>query len=167
VAGDNLSHLVTLMSPSKTFNLAGANCSFAVIPDARLREQYLSKLLYTLPVVPTLSYTAAEAAYAHGWSWHTALIEYLRGNLSLLLKAVNEMPCLAMDPPEATYLAWIDTRALPVEDASEFILRAGVGLSPGAQFGDPNFQRLNFACSRSQLQQGIDRIADAVQRLEH
>ena len=70
-----------------------------------------------------------------------------------------------MDDTEATYLAWINTSELPVENPQEFFINAGVGLSPGAQFGDSHYQRLNFACSRQQLQQGISRIQRAVRNL--
>ena len=166
VAGDNLSNLVTLMSPSKTFNLAGANCSYAVIPDATYRETYKEKCMYTLPIVPTLAFTAARAAYQHGWQWHTELIEYLRGNLQLLRSEVDHLPYLSMDNPDATYLAWINTATLPVKDAYQFFINAGVGLSPGAQFGNADYQRLNFACSRVQLKTAIDRIKVAVGELQ-
>lgn len=158
VAPDKSSNLVTLMSPSKTFNLAGANCSFAIIPDAKLRENFIKTSQYTLPVVPTLSYTAAEAAYRHGWEWHNQLIEYLRGNLQLLCAFVHDTPYLSMDTPESTYLAWINTEAMPVADAHKTLLEAGVGLSPGAQFGDARYQRLNFACSRAQLSAALERM---------
>ncbi len=161
-ASDRQNNILTLMSPSKTFNLAGANCSFAVIPDPAIRERFSSACLYTVPIVPTLSYTAAQAAYQHGWEWHQALIDYLRGNLATLRAAVDDMPLLSMDDIESTYLGWINTSRIPVEDAHDFFLKAGVGLSPGAQFGDANFQRLNFACCREQLNQGIEKIAKAV-----
>ncbi|OED39192.1 hypothetical protein AB833_16810 [Chromatiales bacterium (ex Bugula neritina AB1)] len=165
VATDLQNHVLTLMSPSKTFNLAGSNCSFAVIPDATIRERFTKACLYTVPIVPTLSYVAAQAAYRHGWAWHEGLIDYLRGNLDTLRSAVNELPLLSMDDTEATYLGWINTSEMPVADPHEFFLKAGVGLSPGAQFGDANFQRLNFACTREQLNQAIEKISRAVKTL--
>lgn len=166
VAANDLQHqIVTLMSPSKTFNLAGANASFAVIPDPERRKRFADACLYTVPIVPTLSYSAAEGAYRHGWEWHSQLIDYLRGNLAEIRNMVDATPGLWMDDCEATYLAWINTSALPVEDAFDYLQTEGVGLSPGAQFGDPGYQRLNFACSRSQLQQGLNRIKDAVEKL--
>ncbi len=154
--------VITLMSPSKTFNLAGANCSFAVIPDASLRQQFVNHCIFTVPLVPTLSYTATQAAYTHGWPWHQKLIDYLRGNLELLKREVGDIPYLWMDDTEATYLAWINTRDLPVDNAYDFMLNAGIGLSPGTQFGDGDYQRLNFACSRAQLRIAIERIKKAV-----
>lgn len=166
VAAEDLQNqVITLMSPSKTFNLAGANASFAVIPDPERRKRFADACLYTVPIVPTLSYTAAEAAYRSGWDWHGQLIDYLRGNLAIIKQTVNDTPGLWMDDTEATYLAWINTSELPVKDAFDFLLKAGVGLSPGAQFGDPGYQRLNFACSRTQLQQGLERIKGAIEKL--
>ena len=164
-AGKLQDQVITLMSPSKTFNLAGANASFAVIPDPDRRKRFADACLYTVPIVPTLSYTAAEAAYRFGWEWHEQLIEYLRGNLAVVKEAVKAAPGLWMDDTEATYLAWINTANLPVDDAFDYLLKAGVGLSPGAQFGDPNYQRLNFACSRTQLKQGLQRMENAIARL--
>lgn len=165
IADDLGKHVITLMSPSKTFNLAGANCSFAIIPDPEVRKQFDDQCMFTVPIVPTLSYTATQAAFTHGWDWHQQLIDHLRGNLAYLRDEIAAMPYLWMDDIEATYLAWINTRDLPVDDACEFLLKAGVGLSPGAQFGDGNYQRLNFACSRAQLKTGIDRIRTAISTL--
>ena len=166
VAAEELQNqVITLMSPSKTFNLAGANASFAVIPDPNRRKRFSDACLYSVPTVPTLSYAAAEAAYRYGWDWHSELINYLRGNLATLKATVDATPGLWMDDTEATYLAWINTADLPVEDAFDYLLKAGVGLSPGAQFGDSSYQRLNFACSRQQLLQGLERITGAINKL--
>ena len=118
-----------------------------------------------MPTVPTLSYAAAEAAYRCGWDWHGELIDYLRGNLATLKATIDATPGLWMDDTEATYLAWINTANLPVDDAFDYLLKAGVGLSPGAQFGDSSYQRLNFACSRQQLLQGLERITVAINKL--
>ena len=158
-------HIITLMSPSKTFNLAGANCSFAIISNPVLRKKYQDACHYVLPIMPTFSYVAAEAAYRDGWDWHSQLIDYLRGNHEYLRNKINNIEGLWMDPCEATYLGWINTGQLPVDDAGELFRAAGVGLSPGAQFGDPDYQRLNFACPRSQLEEGLRRIKSAVDSL--
>ena len=156
--------VVTVMSPSKTFNLAGANCSFAHIQNSEWRDKFRAECHYTVPFVPTLSYTAAEAAYTGGWEWHEQLINYLRDNHDFLYTKINESPFLSMDTVDATYLAWIDTRKLIDEDANDFFNNAGVGLSPGTQFGASKYQRLNFACSRTQLEDGISRMLDAVEK---
>ncbi len=165
-AAEHHQSVITIMSPSKTFNVAGANCSFAHITDPELLKKFKHECHYTVPLVPTLSYTVAEAAYAKGWQWHSELIDYLRGNHDYLHSAINDIEGLSMDRIDATYLAWIDTRHLTknlnLEDTNAFFANAGVGLSPGSQFGESNYQRLNFACSRKQLEEGIERIRDAI-----
>ncbi len=161
-AKEHSQHVVTIMSPSKTFNLAGANCSFIHAADPQLLDSISHECLYTVPLVPTLSYCAAEAVYADGWQWHSELIEYLRGNHDYLMQAINQSDVLSMDKLDATYLAWIDTNKLTSEDASDFFINAGVGLSPGRQYGHKHYQRLNFACSRVLLEEGVERILNAV-----
>lgn len=155
--------VITIMSPSKTFNLAGANCSFVHITEPTWRKKFQAECFYTVPLVPTLSYTAAEAAYRDGWEWHSDLIDYLRGNHDYLLDVINSTNVLSMDKLDATYLAWINTSKLMPEDANDFFSAAGVGLSPGSQFGDKNYQRLNFACSRPQLELGVERMLNAIE----
>ncbi len=164
-AGDLADNTITLMSPSKTYNLAGANCSFAIIPNATVRERFSAACSYSVPIVPTLSYVAAQAAYTHGQAWQTALIEHLRRNHATLRSAVEALPYVWMDPTAATYLAWINTSVMPVDDPCEFFREHGVGLSPGAQFGDPDYQRLNFACAGTQLHEGLTRIETALATL--
>ncbi len=165
-AAEHHHSVITIMSPSKTFNVAGANCSFAHITDPCLLKKFQHECHYTVPLVPTLSYTVAEAAYANGWQWHSELIDYLRANHDYLHAAINDIDGLSMDRIDATYLAWIDTRHLTknlkLDDTNAFFTHAGVGLSPGSQFGDSNYQRLNFACSRKQLEEGVDRIRQAI-----
>lgn len=156
--------VLTIMSPSKTFNLAGANCSFAYTSNTEILQKISNECLYTVPLVPTLSYCAAEAAYRDGWEWHSQLIDYLRGNHDYLHSAINKSELLSMDKLDATYLAWIDTSRLMSEDANDFFKSAGVGLSPGSQFGNKHYQRLNFACSREQLEEGVSRMLRAIDK---
>jgi len=155
--------VVTIMSPSKTFNLAGANCSFIHTTNEDVLQKITTECLYTVPLVPTLSYTAAEAAYSEGWEWHRELIEYLRSNHDYLHTAINDSEHLSMDKLDATYLAWINTEKLMPEDAFDFFVKAGVGFSPGSQFDDLRYQRLNFACSRTQLEEGVTRMLRAIE----
>lgn len=164
-AGELAANTITLMSPSKTFNLAGANCSFAIIPDPALREKFSSTCQYRIPIMPTLSYTAAEAAYSRGEPWRQQLLGYLRHNHATLRATIDELPFLSMDDTAATYLAWINTSQMPVDDPCDYFRQHGVGLSPGAQFGDGDFQRLNFACPNSRLQDALARIRSAVEAL--
>jgi cystathionine beta-lyase len=152
---------ITLMAPSKTFNIPGLGCAFAIIPDSRLRQRFLQAKQGIVPDVNTLGYSGALAAYQQGDSWHQALIDYLRSNRDYLIEAINALPGLSLDPLEATYLAWIDASGLQLADPALFFEQAGVGLSPGANFGAPQFVRLNFGCSRQLLEQAISRMAKA------
>ena len=111
-----------------------------------------------------LGYTATLAAYAAGRDWQLALLDYLRGNRDLMQQAIASMPGLRTWHVEATYLAWIDARALGVDNALRFFEEAGVGLYDGALFGAPGFLRLNFACPRTALATALSRMSRAVQR---
>ncbi|MFK0570112.1 hypothetical protein [Endozoicomonas sp.] len=82
-----------------------------------------------------------------------------------MMKAINDIPELSMEPLQATYLAWIDISKLGLEDPHQFFDQAGVGLSPGKQFGDGNYLSLNFGCSRSLLEEAVKRMAKAVKQL--
>jgi cysteine-S-conjugate beta-lyase len=113
-----------------------------------------------------MGYVATEAAYREGKPWHTALLDYLRANRDLVEKSVAAMPGLRIWHAEATYLSWIDARALPVKDPLRLFLDAGVGLYDGALFGAPGFLRLNFACPRMLLEQALERMAVAVGKLQ-
>lgn len=158
--------IVTLMSASKTWNIAGLNCSFAVIEDATLRERFRTGCRGLVPPVPPLAFEATRAAYAEGGPWRRQLLDYLRGNLALIEERVAAMPGLRLEPLQATYLAWIDATALGLEDAQGWFERHGVGLSSGEQFGQPGHLRLNFACPRVTLAAGLDRMAKAIRILQ-
>ena len=115
-----------------------------------------------VPHVNALAYTAAEAAYRNGESWRAALLEYLRGNRDLVEKEIAAIPGLSTTHVEATYLAWIDVRALNLENPGKFFEDAGVGLSDGSDFDATGFVRLNFGCSRTLLVEALRRIRLAV-----
>jgi cystathionine beta-lyase len=157
-------HIVTLMSPSKTFNLAGMNCSFAVIPNTSLRRRFIHALHGIVPMVPAMSYVAAEAAYRDGWEWHAQLIEVLRENYAYLRAEIATIPGISMAPMEATYLAWIDVSQLKLDNPVAFFEKAGLGFSAGREFGREGygFIRLNFACPMVTLKAGVARLRKAV-----
>ena len=158
-------NIITLMAPSKTFNLAGVNASFAIISDPALREKYAASVKRVSPKVGGLAYTAALAAYRDSGDWHRQLLDYLRTNRDILEVAIAHIPGLSMPHVEATYLAWIDTSQLACDDPHQLFLQHGVGLSNGIEFGDSRFVRLNFACTRANLSIAIDRIKTAVSSL--
>jgi len=153
---------ITLLAPSKTYNVPGMGCSFAVISDPSLRRQFRKAMGRLVPHVTALGYTTAEAAYRDGEPWRAALLDYLRGNRDLVQAEIAALPGLSITHVEATYLAWIDARELGVDNPALFFEEAGVGLSDGADFGAPGFVRLNFGCSRILLKQALERIKKAV-----
>ena len=152
---------ITLMAPSKTFNIPGLACAFAVIPDAGLRRRFTGAARGIVPDVNVLGFVAAEAAFREGAEWHRGLIDTLRLNRDRVEAAVAAMPGLAMTHVEATYLAWIDARGLGVDDPVSFFEAAGVGLSNGADFGLPGWVRLNFGCPGATLEAALQRMEQA------
>jgi len=161
-------HTITLMAPSKTFNLPGLKSSIAIIPNAALREKFVAAQVDLVRAANVLGYTATLAAYRDGQPWLDALLRYLEGNRDFAGEYVRtRLPGVEMSPPDGTYLAWLDCRAarLPNDDPHTFFLeRARVALNDGAAFGAPGrgFVRLNYACPRTLLTQALDRMRDAL-----
>jgi len=153
---------ITLMAASKTFNLAGLGCSFAIIPNQRLRQHFKQASKGIVSHVNVFGFTATQAAYEYGEKWHRQLLEYLCGNRDYLLAEINQIRGLKLDPIQATYLAWIDVSELGLDDPHRFFEEAGVGMSPGRDFGDNGFMRLNFGCSLATLKEAVLRIRNAV-----
>jgi cystathionine beta-lyase len=155
---------ITLMAPSKTFNIPGLGCAFAVIPNETLRKQFINAMKEIVPRPNVLGYAATLAAFSECADWQEALLDYLRGNLSTLSAAIRQMPPFSIAPVEATYLAWIDMRTSGLEDPVKFFEDAGVGLQDGSEFDGPGFARLNFGCPRSLLAEALDRMKTALEK---
>jgi cystathionine beta-lyase len=159
---------ITLMAPSKTFNLAGLKCSVAVIPSAALREKFVNGRIDLVQTVNVLGYTAAFAAYRDGQPWLDELLRYLEANRDFVTEYVRtRLPGVAMYPPEATYLAWLDCRNAGEagrDPYTFFLERARVALNDGALFGPggAGHVRLNFGCPRSMLAKALDQMRDAL-----
>ena len=167
-----LNNSVTLISPTKTFNLAGLSESTAIIPNIELRQKFIKTLNRTgAGMLNIFGLAAAEAAYTHCEGWLEELMLYLHDNLETLIEYFDKnMPGIKVIRPEATYLAWLDCNELPVaaEKLKEFFtFKAGVGLNDGTTFGKEGygFQRINFACPRVLLLEGLERIKFAVAKL--
>lgn len=153
---------ITLMAPSKTFNLPGFGCSFAIISNPQLRASFKKIRAGIVPDPAAIGYTAALAAYKDSGDWHLQLLAYLKANADLAYARISQMPGLQTHPVEATYLLWIDATRLDVADPHRFFEEHGVGLSDGRDFGKPGFVRLNFGCTRTLLEEALGRMDAAV-----
>lgn len=161
--GDDIAaRTVTLQSASKTFNLPGLGCAFAIVANEHLRTKLKRTMAGIVHHVGALGFFATLAALRDGREWQLALLEYLRGNRDIVDRALRGMPGLRTWPVEATYLSWIDARALPVTDPGAFFEDAGVGLYQGAPFAAPGFLRLNFACPRGLLESTLEKMRRAI-----
>jgi cystathionine beta-lyase len=156
---------VTLLSASKTFNIPGLGCAFAIVSNVKLRAKLQATMRGIVHHVGALGYFATMAAFRDGKAWQLSLLDYLRDNRDLVEATLSSIPGLRTWHVEATYLAWIDARELPVSNPLVFFEQAGVGLYDGALFDAPGFLRLNFACPRPLLQQALERMQQAVTRL--
>ena len=157
---------LALHAPSKTYNLPGLACAYALIPHAPLRARLRRVNRGIITEINAFGYAGCAAAYREGEPWRQELIAYLRANRDALYAFVAEkIPELRMHPMQATYLAWIDARGLPVDNPHRFFEEHGIGLSDGADFGAPGFVRLNFGCPRAVLEQGLERMETAVREL--
>ena len=155
---------ITLMSPSKTFNLPGLGCAFAVISEEKLRCRFIAATAGIVPLVNAMGFTAAAAAYRDCSDWQAGLLDYLRANRNHVAQAIKAMPLLSLAPVEATYLAWIDIRSSDLRNPVKFFEDAGVGLQDGLEFDGRGFVRLNFGCARALLEKALKRMASAMTR---
>jgi cystathionine beta-lyase len=163
-------HTITLMAPSKTFNIAGLDCSFAVIPNKEIREQYLNAMKGITGNTNMLGITAALAAYQAGTPWLEDLMVYLQDNRDHLKRTIDkEMPGIKMVSPEGTYLAWLDCRQAGItESPYDFFLKnARIAFNNGDAFGTggKGFVRLNFGCTKATLNEALSRMKTALQKL--
>lgn len=158
---------VTLLAPSKTFNLAGLHTSLAVIADENLRRRF-ENALENVGVGHTTVFgaLALQTAYAQGEDWLEQALAYMEGNLDFMQAYLAQhLPQVKMRKPEGTYLAWLDFRGLglKVEELNERLVKgARVGLNDGSMFGagGQGFQRVNVGCPRATLAQALQRMAE-------
>ncbi len=159
---DIAARTITLMAATKTYNVPGLGCAFAVIPDAALRRRFMDARAGLVPSIGPLAYAAALAAYADTSPWLGELLAYLTTNRDTLQACVNGLDGVSMTHVEGTYLGWIDVRELGLAHPAQHFEAHGIGLSDGAQFHGPGFLRFNFGCPRSTLDAGLERFREAV-----
>ena len=164
VAPDNT---VMLLGPGKTFNMAGFSISTVCIPSHDLREKFeAERKRVHWGDGAVLSHEAFEAAYLKGGEWYDKLILHLSHNVEYINTALSSTP-IRYTQPEATYLAWLDCRALGMGDRELrefFVKEAGLGLSPGLSFGKEGsgFMRLNFAIASEKLIEALEKLKEAL-----
>lgn len=158
---------VTLMAPSKSFNLPGLGFSFAVISDEAVRTRVQQAGEGVLPLTNLMGCVAALAAYTEGSAWLDELCRFLTVNRDTMVAYLAEhLPQLRTTVPDASYLAWIDCREAGIAGSPHafFLEHARVGLTDGATFGPggEGFVRMNMACPRSVLIEGLERMRRAL-----
>ncbi|MDL0374772.1 MalY/PatB family protein, partial [Clostridioides difficile] len=160
---------ITCMAPTKTFNIAGLQSSYVILPD----EKYYKLLDDAFTRIDIkrnncFSLVATEASYNNGESWLESFLEYLESNIDFAIKYINEnMPKLKVRKPEGTYLLWVDFSALGLSDEeleSILVQKGKVALNQGNSFGigGSGYQRINLACPRSMLEEALIRIKNAI-----
>lgn len=157
---------ITLMAPSKTYNIPGLGCSFAIIPDSKRKKILTESVRDIVPDVNIMGLVAAKSAYEECDPWLEQLIDYLRTNRDIVMDRVNKMPGCRLNHIESTFLAWIDVRDTGIKDPAGFFEEAGVGLSDGKYFGQKGFVRLNFGCPLSVLEEGLKRMDSALGKIK-
>lgn len=164
---DVAARTLTLTSASKPFNIAGLRTAVGVFGSDEIRRRFLSLPRHVRGGIGILGLEATRAAWLEGGPWLEAALDYLRGNRELVARAVRDsLPGVVYHPGEATYLAWLDCRALGLRPSPFrfFLEKAKVALSDGPTFGAPGegFVRLNFATSRAIVSEALERMAKAL-----
>ena len=163
---------ITFGAPTKTFNIAGVVSSYAIVPDEALRRRFFAWLEANELDAPNLfAPIATIAAFRHGEAWRRELIRYIEGNVEEVIGfCARELPAIRPLRPRASYLVWLDCRALGLgheELVRLFVERAGLALNDGAMFGKEGegFMRLNVGAPRAVIRRALERLRDAVAAL--
>ena len=160
---------VTMMAPSKTFNLAGMASSSVIISNEKLRNDFQIMLDRVHVGMGNLfGMVASEAAYTHGEEWLNQMLIYVKGNIDFMEEYISKnIPKVKMIRPEATYMVWLDFRELAMDNDTlkQFIIeKARLGLNDGPVFGPggEGFQRINLACPRAYVEEAMNRLENAI-----
>lgn len=160
---------ITCMAPTKTFNIAGLQMSQVILPnedDYKILDAAFARL--DIRRNNAFSLVATQAAYNHGEEWLNEFLEYIEGNMDFAIKYIEEnMPSLKVKKPEGTYLLWVDfsETGLSDEEVAKVLVEKGkVALNSGVAFGfgGKGYQRINLACPRSMVEDGLARIKKAI-----
>ncbi len=160
---------ITFGAPSKTFNIAGIVCSYAIVPDAALREKFYRWIeANEMGSAPLFSHIATTAAFRHGEQWRKQMLEYVEGNIDYVISFCKEhMPQIKPLRPQASFLVWLDCRGLGLEHDAlvrMFTDDAGLALNDGEMFnpGGEGYMRLNVGTSRETLKKAMLQLKNAI-----
>ena len=158
---------ITFMAPTKTFNMAGIISAYSVIPNPSIRERYYQWLDTNELSEPNIfAPIATIAAYRKGEAWRQQLIQYIEQNILFAEQYVAQhLPQVKVVRPEASFLVWLDCRALGLSHEALidlFVNRARLALNDGEMFGHggEGFMRMNVGCPRTVLQQALERLTN-------
>lgn len=161
---------MTATAPSKTFNIAGLHAANVIISNKALRQEFMREVnRVSVGSLNVLGIVATTAAYTHGADWLEQAMDYIEGNKDYVMRFIEEqLPMLKVVPPEATYLLWLDCRAVGLDnqELTDFMLhKAGLWLNDGYAYGEEGsgFVRLNIACPRKILEQAMQQLKDAIE----
>lgn len=161
-------HSVTLMAPSKTFNVAGLAASVAIIKNNKMRTVFVEQeSKYELHSANFLGPVAMTAAFNEGGEWRREMLAHLSGNVDFAMDYFQKyIPQIKPWRPQASFLLWLDCRDLALKDKellAFFVEKAKLGLSPGVMFGREGrgFMRMNFAVPRPILEQALEQLKNA------
>ncbi|GAA0122812.1 PatB family C-S lyase [Clostridium faecium] len=164
--------VITCISATKTFNLAGLQASTTIFPNEQMKQKFDSFWMnMDIHRNNAFSSVAMEAAYNEGEEWLTQLLDYVSGNFDFIKKYFDEnIPKIKPNVPDATYLVWLDCRGLGMtnEELRDFMIhKAGLGLNEGCSFSRSlsGYMRLNAACPRSVLEKALKQLKEAVDKL--
>lgn len=175
LSDDIVDNSIICTAPTKTFNLAGLQISSVIIKNPELRKMYADYMTasgFDYGEAGTFGLEAIRAAYKYGDEWLDSLMEYINGNLEFLLNYVKEnIPKAKVMVPDATYLVWIDFSDYKIDSKTlhkTLKYEGKIWLDEGYLFGKAGegFERINIACPRKILEEGLKRIKDCINKMD-
>ncbi len=159
---------ITLMAPSKTFNIAGLQASYMIASNPTLRKKLASvQESDAFSMLNTFGVIAMEAAYTYGHEWLEGVLTYIRSNIKLVKEEINEhLPQIKVIEPEGSYLIWLDCRELQLSDSEikkRLLEKGKLALNFGQSYGEggEGFIRMNVGCPRTIVEEGLLRLRKA------
>ena len=155
-------NVVSFYSASKTFNVPGLNCAFAVIPCDDLRKAFKKNAEGITDDANITGLIALTSAFKKGWKWRDDLIRYLNKNLETLLNAIKNHKNASPVVPQATYLLWVSLKNPKRKNLQSHFEKYGVGINDGIEFGKKNNIRINFATNHQNIKKASKRLEEAL-----